>query len=137
MSVTVDRPVAVGIAAVVAAVIAGIAALPWLPAEMAIHFSATGTPGTYVPSMVGIAVVPVTMVVALPVLNAAFRVDPPERERTAVTVTAAVFALLLALHLLVLGWNLGYGVPFEFVFAGALLWGAVVTAYALAVEYRS
>ncbi|AQL43388.1 hypothetical protein BV210_12105 [Halorientalis sp. IM1011] len=125
--------VSVGLAAVTA--LAGLAVYPELPAEMAIHFSASGQPDNFVPKAVGVAAVPAGMVLTHLVLKWAVRVDPPDDPRTIVFVTVATMLLLAAIQGLVLAWNLGYAVPFDLVLLGVLAWGALVVAYTAVREY--
>lgn len=54
------------------------------------------------------------------------------RERWVATV--ATMGFLGGLHLFVLGWNLGYPVPFDLVFVGSLLWAAAVCGCATGRE---
>lgn len=123
---------AVGIVALTA--LAGVALWPQLPAEVAIHFSASGTPGNYVPKAVGVFLLPAVMAVTLLVMRAAMRFDPPDDPRVGRVGTMATMSLIGGLHVLVLGWNLGYPVPFDLVFVGSLLWGAVLCGYAIRRE---
>lgn len=118
-------------ALVAATTLAGLAAWPWLPSTMALHFSASGEPGSYVPPALGVVFVPAAMVVTHVVLEKTFEVDPPEVERTGTVASVSTVALLATLQGLVLAWNLGYGVPFDRVLVGVLAWGTVLLAYAL------
>lgn len=125
-------------AAVVALTAAGgIAVLPVLPAELAIHFSASGSPDTYVSKPVGIALLPAVMVLTLLVLDAAFRLDPPATPRLGGIVAVATTAFMGAIHGLVLAWNLGYAVPFDLVLVSSLAWALAVVAYAVRAERRA
>jgi len=123
---------AAGIVALSALV--SLALWPRLPAEMAIHFSASGTPDTYVSRAVGVALLPAVMAVTLLILHAAMRFDPPADPRVGRAATVATMGFLGGLQLLVLGWNLGYPVPFDFVFVGSLLWAAAICGYAIRRE---
>jgi uncharacterized membrane protein len=110
--------------------LAGVAVWPRLPAEVAIHFSASGTPDNYVSKPVGVALLPALMVATLAVLKGAFRYDPPDAPQVATTITVATMAFMGAIHGLVLAWNLGYAVPFDLVLVGSLVWAVLVVAYA-------
>jgi uncharacterized membrane protein len=112
----------------------GLALLPTLPPNVAVHFSAGGTPDNYVPRLVGVVSVPAIMVGVLGVLKLAERVDPPTDRRTMPTVTVATLALLAGVHLLVLGWNLGYAVPMPVVAVGAVLWSLALAGYVVLRE---
>ncbi|MFC6757021.1 DUF1648 domain-containing protein [Halomicroarcula sp. GCM10025894] len=53
-----------------------------MPAEVAIHFSATGTPNDYVPKAIGVALLPAIMLITQLVLTVGTAVDPrPIRRR--------------------------------------------------------
>lgn len=112
----------------------GLVLWPSLPPEVAIHFSAAGTPDGYVPRAVGVVLVPAVMVVTYAVIEAAVRYDPPDDDRVATVTTVATMGLLAALHVLVLAWNLGYAVPFELVTLGVLAWGIGLCGYVLRRE---
>ncbi|WP_226011798.1 DUF1648 domain-containing protein [Halomicrobium salinisoli] len=129
------RTVGASLALVALTALAGVAVWPRLPAEMAIHFSASGTPDSYVSKAVGVALVPAIMLATLLLIEGAMRVDPPADSRTADAVTVATMAFVAAVHGLVLAWNLGYAVDFGLVLVGTLLWAAAVCAYAIRREY--
>ena len=113
------------------AALAGVALWPQLPAEVAIHFSATGTPDSYVPKAIGVALLPALMLVTLFVLKVALAADPPEHPRTGPVVVLSTTAFLGVLHVLVLAWNAGYEVPLGGLLVGALLLGALLVGYTL------
>ncbi|SDF02096.1 DUF1648 domain-containing protein [Halorientalis regularis] len=115
--------------------LAGLAVYPRLPAEVAIHFSASGQPDNYAPRAVAVAAIPVVMVLTHLVIKWAARVDPPDDPRTMRGITVATMLLLAVVHGLVLAWNLGYAVPFDLVLVGVLVWGALVAGYAVVREY--
>jgi uncharacterized membrane protein len=117
-------------------VLAGIALWPQLPSRMAIHFSAAGAPDTYVPKLAGVLLMPVVMVLTVGVIKGATRLDPPEDPRTMHVVRTATALFLAAIHLLVLGWNVGYAVPFDAVLVGSLLWAVGISGYAVLREQR-
>lgn len=95
--------------AVLLALFAGVAALPSLPAELAIHFAADGSANTIVPSPVGILLIPLAAGGLFAYLRGGkFLPSLPERATPArglalVAGTAYFQAALLAL-------NLGYDV---------------------------
>ncbi|WP_299266101.1 DUF1648 domain-containing protein [Halorientalis sp.] len=115
--------------------LAGLAVYPRLPAEMAIHFSASGQPDTFAPKAVAVAAVPVVMVLTHAVLRWSARVDPPDDPRTMTGITVATMLLLAAVQGLVLAVNLGYAVPFDLVLVGVLAWGTLVAGYGIVREY--
>ncbi len=123
---------AAGIVALVA--LAGAALWPRLPAEVAIHFSASGTPDNYVPKAVGVTLLPAVMALTLLVMRAAMRFDPPDDPRVGPVTIVATMGFLGGLQILVLGWNLGYPVPFDLVFVGSLLWAAAICGYTIRRE---
>ncbi|MBV0903826.1 DUF1648 domain-containing protein [Haloarcula salina] len=125
-------------AAVVAlTAVGGIAVWPRLPAKTAIHFSASGTPDIYVSKSVGVALLPAVMALTLLILDAAFRLDPPATPRIGGVVAVATMAFMGSIHGLVLGWNLGYAVPFDLVLVGSLVWALALVAYAVRAERRT
>ncbi|AUG48447.1 hypothetical protein BVU17_13265 [Haloarcula taiwanensis] len=115
---------------------AGVAVWSRLPAEVAIHFSASGTPDNYVSKPVGVVLMPALMLGTLIVLKGAFRYDPPDVPQVAATVTVATMAFMGAIHGLVLAWNLGYQVPFDLVLVGSLVWAVLIVGYAVKMEYE-
>lgn len=112
----------------------GVAVWARLPAEMAVHFSATGTPDNYVPKPIGVFLVPVVMLFTLAVIRAAFRADPPDDPRLEPVVTGSSMVLLSAAQLLVLAWNLGYSIPFDLVLVGIMLWSIGLVGYGIVRE---
>lgn len=115
--------------------LAGFAVWSRLPAEVAIHFSASGTPDNYVSKSVGVVLMPVLMLATLIVLKGAFRYDPPEVPRVAATITIATMAFMGAIHGLVLAWNLGYPISLSLVLVGSLAWAVFIVGYAVKMEY--
>jgi uncharacterized membrane protein len=120
---------AVGIVALTA--LAGVALWPQIPAEVAIHFSASGTPDNYVSKPVGVFLLPVLMVAMLLVLNVSMAADPPSHPQTGPVVVLATTAFLGVVHVLVLAWNAGYAVPLDGLLVGALVFGASLVGYTL------
>ncbi|WP_135305730.1 DUF1648 domain-containing protein [Haloarcula amylovorans] len=114
--------------------LAGVVLYPQLPAEVAIHFSASGTPDNYVSKTVAVVLLPVFMLVTLLVIEGAMRVDPSGDPRTARVVTVATMALMAAVHGLVLAWNLGYPISFDLVLVGVAVWTIAVCGYAIRRE---
>ncbi len=121
---------------VVGSTAVGLLVWPRLPAEMAIHFSATGTPDNYVSKPIAVFLLPAIMLGTLAFLAGAFRVDPPDDPNVASVTTLSTMGLLTAVHILVLAWNLGYPVPFDLVTLGILLWAAVLVGYVVIRERR-
>jgi uncharacterized membrane protein len=111
-----------------------LALYPRLPADVAIHFSASGTPDNYVANPVGVALLPVVMVLTFVFMQWVVRYDPPTDPQVPAVVTVATMGFLGTLHVLVLGWNLGYPVPFDLVVVGSLVWAAGLCGYAVRRE---
>ena len=109
----------------------GIALWPQLPAEVAIHFSASGTPDNYVSKALGVTLLPAIMLATLLVLHVSMAVDPPSDPRTGPVITVATTAFLGVVHVVVLAWNAGYPVPLDGLLVGSLLFGAVLVGYTL------
>lgn len=119
---------------VVATAAVGVALLPRLPAEVAIHFSAGGTPDNFVPRSVAVVMLPLIAVGTIAIVRLAARVDPPNDPRSIDVLIVGVTGLLCAIHLLVLGWNLGYAVPISLVVVGAVLWTSGLAGYVVLRE---
>jgi uncharacterized membrane protein len=128
------RRVGVGLALAALTALVGLAVWPRLPSEVAIHFTAGGTPDNYVSRMVGVLLLPALMVATLAVLEGALRADPPADPRTPTVVVVATMAFMTAIQGLVLAWNLGYAVDFSLVLVGSLVWAALVCGYAVRRE---
>lgn len=97
-----------GTTLLVVAALAGAAVWDSLPAEMAIHFDASGTPDNFVPRPVGVFLTPGIGLGTVAFMRGMARVDPSADQRTlsaAVVVTAGIIAYV---HGLVLAYNLGY-----------------------------
>lgn len=112
----------------------GLAVWPDLPSEIAVHFSTTGTPDNYISKTLGVVLMPVIMVATLLILETALRYDPPKNLRTAGFVSVSTMALLAAIQCFILAWNLGYSLPPESVFIGAILWALVIAIGTVALE---
>jgi len=126
-----SRTDAVSLGMVAIATLAGVALWPRLPAEVAIHFSATGTPDNYVPKAVGVFLLPVLMLAMLGVLRVSMAADPPSHPRTGPVVILATMGFLAAIHVLVLAWNAGYPVPLDGLLVGSLIFAALLVGYTL------
>lgn len=113
---------------------AGVALWPRLPAEMAIHFSATGTPDNYVSKPLAVFLMPAIMLGTLAFLAAALRVDPPEDPHIASVTAVSTMGFMAAIQGLVLAWNLGYPVAFDLVMVGVLLWVVALLGYVVVRE---
>lgn len=117
-----------------ATTLVGLTLLPRLPAEVAIHFTAGGTPDDHVSPLVAVLLLPVITLSTIVVVRVAARVDPPEDPRSIDVLLVGVTAMLCTIHLLVLGWNLGYAVPMWLVVVGAVLWTTGLAAYVVVRE---
>jgi len=102
-------------AAALAAVIASIIYFRELPDMMAIHFSLTDKPDRYVHKGVGAFLLPVIILLlpALSRLNMKLEQDPAKRNRfgdVSETINIVMILLLLAIHVVLLAYNLGYDI---------------------------
>ncbi|WP_459193373.1 DUF1648 domain-containing protein [Halosimplex sp. J119] len=122
------------IAVAVATLGAGLVLWGRLPAEMAIHFSASGTPDNFVPKAIAVAALPALMIALPLVLDGAARLDPPEDPQVIEVVKVATAGLLAAVQGLVLAWNLGHDVPFDLFMAGVAVWAVALVGYSVARE---
>lgn len=111
------------------ATLAGVLAWPQLPEQVAIHFTAGGTPDSYVSKQTGVLLLPALMVVTYAVVRGAFFVDEPADPRTATATTVATLGLLAALQLFVVAWNLGYRLPSGVLLLGIGLWAVGLVWY--------
>jgi len=123
----------VGIVIAVTAV--GVVLLPDLLPAVAIHFSASGTPDNYVPRLLTVVFVPFVMLATVAIVRGAARLDPPNDPRSMDVVVVGTTTLLGAIHLVVLGWNLGYRVPMTLVSVGAVAWMTVIAGYVVLNQY--
>ena len=110
-------------------VLAGVALWPQLPAQVAIHFSASGTPDNYVSKAVGVVLLPALMLAMVLVLRVAMAADPPSHPQTGPVVVLATTAFLGVVHVVVLAWNVGYPVPLDGLLVGSLVFAAVLVGY--------
>lgn len=116
------------------ALVAGVVLWPRLPGQVAIHFSASGTPGNYVSRTVAVVAMPAVMVVTGGFLKVVMRIDPPTNKRAYDAIVCSTLLLLLVIHLFTLGWALGYRIPFVVVPAVVAVWTVFVVGSALASE---
>ena len=131
MSLDWSRADSLAVGVTLLAALFGIAIWPQLPAEVAIHFSAAGTPDNYVPKAVGVALLPAIMLATLLVLRVSMAVDPPSDPRTGPVITVATTMFLAGVHVAVLAWNAGYPVPLDGLLLGSLLFAALLVGYAV------
>jgi len=101
---------------------------------VAIHFSATGTPGNYVSRTLAVFGMSVVMLVTMVVMKSAARIDPPNDPRAFDVVVCSTMVLFAGVRSFALGWNLGYRVPFGIVLAGVAVWTVFVVGYTLVHE---
>jgi hypothetical protein len=109
-----------------ATLLLGLALWSRLPAEVAVHFSVTGTPGNYVPRAYAVVGLPAGMALTLLVLWGAARLDPPNSPRAYGAVVWSTMVLLGAVQAYVLAWNVGYRLPFALVPVGVAVWAVLV-----------
>lgn len=115
----------------------GLLLWPRLPAEMAIHFSASGEPDRFVSKPIAVASMPLLMVATLVFIDAAARLDPPEDPSVLGVVTVATMTLLAAAQGYVFAENLGYAVPLSLFMAGVAVWVVFVVGYTVVRERTS
>lgn len=112
----------------------GLLLWPRLPAQVAIHFSADGTPGNFVSRTAAVVGMPVVMVATGAVLKAAARFDPPENPPAFDGIVCSTMALLLFVQLYTLGTGLGYQIPIAVVIFTTALWTVFVVGYSIKTE---
>lgn len=92
----------------VAAALVGVAFWESLPAEMAIHFDASGTPDSVVSRPVGVVLAPAIGLAAIAFTRLSIRADPssdPVIGRAAIYFVGGIVSYV---HLLVIAYNLDY-----------------------------
>jgi len=100
-------------AAALCAAIASLIFYAELPERMAVHFSLADQPDRFVHKAVGAFLLPVVMLLlpALSKLNMKLESDPAKRNRfgeVSETINIVIILLLLAVHMVLLAYNLGY-----------------------------
>lgn len=118
------------IACILLTILAGILVYPQLPDQVAIHFTATGTPDNYVPRTIAIVLLPGIMAFTYIVLRYTPRLDPTANRHVVYVTTIATMLLLTTIQGIVLAWNLGYPINMDLVLPGVLVWTALVVGYA-------
>jgi uncharacterized membrane protein len=92
----------------VASVLAGLVLWNDLPAEMAIHFDAGGTPDNYVSKSLGILLGPAIGLGAIAFTRLSVRADPSADPKVAAGAVYFVGGLVAYVQALVLAYNLGH-----------------------------
>jgi len=131
-----NRRLLAGLGLVVLMGVASASAYQTLPEQVAIHFDSTGTPDDYAEKTLGVALVPGLALAVVAMYEVLPRIDPLGenfREFQSYYDLAAVttVALLAYVHLLVLGWNLGYELRMEQALAPMLAVLGVVFGYVM------
>jgi uncharacterized membrane protein len=108
-----------------------VATYPRLPATVAVHFSATGTPGNEVPRWAAVALVPGSLLATWAVLLIAARIDPPDDSRTMDAITCSTLGLVGVVQLVVLARALDYRIPMGVVLVAVVVWSTFVVAYTI------
>jgi len=134
MALRLDRYDWLSLALVAATLLAGLALWDRLPAELAIHFSASGEPDSVASKPVAVVSFPALMLATLLFIEGAGRVDPPEDPSVLGVVTVATMALMAAIQGYLFAWNLGQPVPFALLMGGVGVWTVVVVGYTVARE---
>lgn len=113
---------------------ASLISLPGLPDQVAIHFTASGTPDNFVSPLVAVLLLPAIMVLTFLVLRYTPTFDPTANIAVLRVTTVATMALLGAIHVIVLAWNLGYPINMDLVLPGVIVWTILIVGYALYKE---
>lgn len=113
---------------------AGVLAFAALPEQVAIHFSAFGTPDNFLPRTVGVALLPAIMLVTFLYLRYTHTVDPTADSAVLRVTSVAIVALLDAIHAIVLAWNLDYPADRDLVFPGVIVWTILHVGYAFSKD---
>lgn len=113
------------------AALAGVVLWPDLPAEMAVHFDATGTPDNYVPKPVGVFLAPAIGLGALGVVRYAARTDPSADPQVLAAAVVFVGGLIAYVQGLVLAYNLGYAFSMPAALAPVFVAAAALVGFAV------
>ncbi|QLD89976.1 DUF1648 domain-containing protein [Natronomonas salina] len=119
------------LAALALAVVAGVALWPRLPAEIAVHFDASGTPDNYVSKPVGVLLAPAIGLVAVGIVRYAERADPTADPRVLAVSVVFVGGLIAYVQGLVLAYNLGNAFSMTTALAPVFVAAAALVGYAL------
>ena len=119
---------------VLATTLVALALSPRLPVRVAIHLSATGTPGNEVPRALAVALVPASLLGTWALLSAAAQLDPPDDPRTIDAITCSTLVLLSVVHLLLLARALDHRAPMAVLFLAVAVWSSFVVGYTLSRE---
>ncbi|QPV61274.1 DUF1648 domain-containing protein [Halosimplex litoreum] len=137
MTLRLDRSDWLSLSLIAGTLLAGLALWDRLPAELAIHFSASGEPDGFASKPVAVVSLPALMAATLLFVEGAGRVDPPEDPSVLGFVTVATMALLAAVQGYIFAENLGHTVPFGLFMLGIGVWIVVVVGYTVAREKRA
>jgi uncharacterized membrane protein len=118
------------VALLACAALAGLLVWPSLPAEMAVHFGASGEPDNFVNRPLGVLMAPAIGVGALAFVRLSARLDPTADRRTLDVAVVFLGATIAYVQAFVLAWNLGYRVNPLVVVAPVLVGAGLLTAYA-------
>ncbi len=108
-----QRRAIAGLGIVLISALASILAYPELPRQMAVHFTANGTPDDYMSRPLAVALIPVLELAILGLYAVIPRIDPlgeniAEFETYYDLAAIVTIAILAYVHGAVLGYNLGY-----------------------------
>ena len=134
MALPVRRSDLAAVALLALAGLAGVALWPRLPAEMAVHFDASGTPDNYTPKVVGVFLAPVVGVAAVAFVRVAVRLDPTADHRVVAAAVLFLGGVIAYVQGLVLAFNLGYEYSMAAALAPVFVGTAVLVGYALVRE---
>lgn len=122
MSFSGSERVTIGL--LIGAAVSGLAVLPEILPEMAIHFGPRGAADQFLPAPIGVVLTPAIGALTLGVLRWAFRIDPTSAPHVRSVVTLWLGLFFAGLQGLLLAWNLGYAVSVPAA-TGALIGSAV------------
>ncbi len=134
---TVKSRVTPAVSLILLTTLVGILLLPRLPAEMAIHFTAGGSPNRYVSKLIGIVIVPAAMALALVAVRLAYQADPPTNPEIIPVMTNGILGMLSVTHVAVLLWNLGYQVSITALTVGIVVGSVGLSVYPVVRERSS
>jgi len=121
----------VAVAVLALAAVAGVAVWPRLPAEVAIHFDAAGTPDRYVSKPVGVFLAPAIGLVGVAIVRFAGRSDPTADRRVLSLAVVFVGGLVAYAQGLVLAFNLGWAFSMTAALVPVFVAAAALVGYAL------
>lgn len=121
---------AIGVVLLLIAGLAGVIVWSSLPAEMAIHFDASGTPDNFVPKSVAVFLTPAIGLGSIVFMRAVAHADPSADQRTLSAAVVFVGGVIAYVQGLVLAYNLGYRYDMTLALVPVFLGTAILVGYA-------